>query len=360
MELLLSSYNLGVMIVGALFLFTLVVFVHELGHFLVGRWCGAAVEEFAVGMGPEAFGYTDRHNTRWKFCWLPIGGYVKFIDDADPASATEKKDGPPLDPEKTFRGKTVGQRAAIIAAGPAASLLLPIVIFAGMAWAMGERTVTPRVDAVSDDSVAAKAGFEAGDMIVAVNGTQISSWNDLLQRVGVSAGVPMTFTVERNGAQQVLNATPQAVQAQDILGNSNCIGRLGIQRTMSPADVEPTPVGPVRAVGVALEQTWDVIATTGRVVGNLFASTTCPPPFGGPIKIAQTAGQAANIGFLFLLNIAALISISLGIMNLLPIPVLDGGHLLFYAIEAIRGQPLEERYQDGDRQQVHDPKTDGD
>ncbi len=365
-----QAQTLGVMVVGALFLFTLVVFIHELGHFLVARWCGVGIDAFSIGFGPEIFGWNDGHGTRWKFCWLPLGGYVKFIDDADVASGrqlspdeleqreaaarqmqSEPGDGGAaalkVDPERTFAGKTVLQRSAIVAAGPIANFLLAIVIFWAMFFVSGEREMSARVDAVAEGSAAAEAGFQPGDAIVGINGTAISQWDELLQRVGFSAGIPMEFTVLREGARIQLSATPRATQTTDLLGNAVCVGRLGIQRNLTPADNEVRSVGPVRALQLAGEQTWDVVATTGRVVGNLFVSSaTCPAPIGGPIKVAQTAAQAANLGFVFLINVAAFISISLGLVNLLPIPVLDGGHLLFYAIEAIRGQPLDERIQE--------------
>jgi len=344
-----TAQEYAIMVFGVLFVFTVVVFIHELGHFLVARWCGVAISAFSIGFGPEIFGFTDRHGTRWRFAWIPLGGYVKFIDDDNPASAPSSEGLAKLSPserENSFRSKTVGQRAAIVAAGPIANFLLAIFVFAFMFALIGQPITTPKIDEVVADSAAAAAGLEPGDIVVSIDGSKIESFTDLQRIVMSSADRELTLVVDRGGDLVTLKATPRRKESVDRFGNKFRIGLLGIKRSMTPEDLKYRRYDPISAVAKGTEETYFIITRTLSYLGDVVVGREDVDQLGGPIKIAQIAGQAASVSFGFLLKVAALISISLGLINLFPIPILDGGHLLFYGIEAIRGQPLSEKTQE--------------
>ncbi len=348
-EFFANAQDYAIMVLGVLFIFTLVVFIHELGHFLVARWAGVRVKAFSIGFGPEIGGFTDKSGTRWRFAWLPLGGYVKFIDDDNAASVpsaggAQAARGIPA--HETFQGQSVGKRAAIVAAGPIANFLLAIVIFAGMYSLIGEPRTSPRVDKVLPGSAAAEAGIKPGDLIIAIDGRKIETFAELQQRVMTNAERPLKVVLIRDGKQLTLVATPKRKVTTDRFGNEYEIGLLGIQRSTRPEDREFKRYDPLTALQKGVERTWFVISHTLNYIAGVIIGSERADQLGGPVKIAQIAGQAASVSFAFLLQIGALISISLGLINLFPIPVLDGGHLLFYAIEAIRGQPLSERTQE--------------
>lgn len=343
------SHGLLGYIVPFLFVLTIVVFFHELGHFLVARWAGVKVLTFSLGFGPELVGFNDRHNTRWKISAIPLGGYVKFFGDESEASTPSAEALAKMTPEEragSFHHKKVGPRAAIVAAGPIANFILAIVIFAGMALYFGKPSSTPRVDAVQPDSVAAAAGFHAGDIVTSIDGHEIESFADMQRIVSVNAGSELTFHVKRDGADLTLKAAPALKEVKDLFGNAHRIGVLGIQYNAKPDESRSTPVGPVEAVKIGFEQVWFIIATTFKFVGSLFAGAGSAGDVGGPIRIAQLSGQAASLGFQFLVQLCATLSVSIGLLNLFPVPLLDGGHLLFYGFEAVRGRPLSERAQE--------------
>lgn len=336
-------------VVPFLFVLTIVVFFHELGHFLVARWAGVKVLTFSLGFGPELIGFNDRHNTRWKISAVPLGGYVKFFGDDSEASTPSAESLARMTAEEregSFHHKKVGPRAAIVAAGPIANFILAVVIFAGMALYYGKPNTTPRVDAVQPGSVAAASGFQVGDIVTSIDGHEIDSFADMQRIVSVNAGSELTFHLKRDGQDVTLKAAPALKEVKDLFGNSHRIGVLGIQYNARPDESRSVPVGIVESIKIGFEQVWFIIATTFKFVGSLFAGAGSAGDVGGPIRIAQLSGQAASLGFQFLLQLCATLSVSIGLLNLFPVPLLDGGHLLFYGVEAARGRPLSERAQE--------------
>ena len=336
-------------IIPFLFVLTLVVFFHELGHFLIARRAGIRVLVFSVGFGPELVGFNDRHGTRWKISAIPLGGYVKFLGDENAASATDFSAVEQMsesEKRKAFINKSVGARAAVVAAGPIANFLLAIVIFAGIFTFYGKQSSAARVDAVVGDSAAAAAGFQPGDLVLAIDGRRIDSFADMQRIVSTHAGQTLAIEVERGGIRQTLRAVPALKEMKDSFGNVHRIGVLGISRSMAPGDVKVERVNPLAALWMGTEETWFVVERTLNYIGGIVAGSEAADQLGGPIRIAQVSGQVASAGFVPLLHLAAVLSVSIGLLNLFPIPLLDGGHLLFYAIEAIRGRPLSERAQE--------------
>ncbi|MGA8612136.1 MAG: RIP metalloprotease RseP [Xanthobacteraceae bacterium] len=336
-------------LIAFLFVLSLVVFFHELGHFLVARWCGVKILAFSIGFGPELVGFYDRYGTRWKIALIPLGGYVKFFGDEGAASTPDSGRLLHMDEKEraeSFFYQKVWKRAAIVVAGPVANFILAIVIFAGIFMLYGMQTMSARVDDVQPDSPAATAGFEPGDMVLAINEQKIASFADMQRIVSESAGETLNVTVERNGAQLVLKATPELHEEKDIFGNVRRIGLLGIRRSPGPGDVKYEPVSPPQAVWLGVQETWFVVDKTLTYVGRVIIGREPANQLGGPIRIAQMSGQVASISFAALVHLAAVLSVSIGLLNLFPIPLLDGGHLLFYSIEAMRGRPLSERAQE--------------
>jgi regulator of sigma E protease len=332
-----------------LFVLSLVVFFHELGHFLVARWCGVRILVFSIGFGPEIVGFDDRYGTRWKIAAIPLGGYVKFFGDDNAASVPDTERLAAMDEaekSQSFVFQPVAKRAAIVVAGPVANFLLAIVIFAGIFMFYGKQSMTARVDTVQPDSAAAAAGFQPGDLVMAINGSAIGDFADMQRVVGDSAGEPLNITVDRKGAQLVLKATPALKEIKDNFGNVHRIGILGITRSTAPEDLKFQPVPAPRAVWMGVQETWFVVDRTLSYIGGVVVGRESADQLGGPIRIAQMSGQVATAGFVALLHLAAVLSVSIGLLNLFPIPLLDGGHLLFYGIEALRGRPLSERAQE--------------
>lgn len=343
------SHGLLGYLVPFLFVLTIVVFFHELGHFLVARWAGVKVLTFSLGFGPEIVGFNDRHGTRWKISAIPLGGYVKFFGDESEASTPSAEALAKMTPEErtgSFHHKGVGPRAAIVAAGPIANFILAVIIFAGMALYYGKPNSTPRVDAIQADSVAAQAGFQVGDIVASIDGHEIESFADMQRVVSVNAGSELNFHLKRDGADVAVKATPALKEVKDLFGNSHRIGVLGIQYNARPDESRSVPVGFVESVKIGFQQVWFIIATTFKFFGSLLAGAGSAGDVGGPIRIAQLSGQAASLGFQFLVQLCATLSVSIGLLNLFPVPLLDGGHLLFYGFEAARGRPLSERAQE--------------
>jgi regulator of sigma E protease len=344
------SHGLIGYIIPFLFVLTIVVFFHELGHFLVARWTGVKVLTFSLGFGPELVGFNDRHGTRWKISAVPLGGYVKFFGDDSEASTPSTETLANMTEEEragSFHHKKVAPRAAIVAAGPIANFLLAIVIFAGMFMYFGKPNTVARVDVIQPDSAAAAAGFQVGDIVTSIDGHAIESFADMQQIVSTNAGSQLVFGLKRNGSEVSLVATPGLKVQKDAFGNSHKIGMLGIQYNSGPNDPKSlSPVGFWESLKLGAERVWFIVATTLKFLGSLFMGRGGADELGGPLRIAQLSGQAASLGFQFLLGLCATISVSIGLLNLFPVPLLDGGHLLFYAVEAVRGRPLSERAQE--------------
>jgi len=336
-------------IVPFLFVLTIIVFFHELGHFLVGRWCGIKALVFSVGFGPELIGFNDRRGTRWKLAAVPLGGYVKFLGDENAASVPDRAAVDAMsDAERSgaFPAKSVGRRAATVAAGPIANFILAIVIFAGVAYVEGRVVGDPVVAEVRDGSPAAAAGFQPGDKVMSADGETIRYFSDLQRYVSSRADTPIRMTVERNGSPVELTVTPRSEVQTDGFGNEFTVPVVGLVANNDGSSFRVESLSPLEAVAYGVSQTWFVTTRTVDFMGEVITGRQNADQIGGPIRIAQVSSQVSTIGLGALLNLAALLSVSIGLLNLLPIPMLDGGHLLFYAFEAIRGRPLSEQVQE--------------
>ncbi len=331
-------YSVGVFLI----LITILVFVHEMGHYLVARRAGVRVETFSIGFGREIVGWTDKTGTRWKISWLPLGGYVKFFGDTGPSSAGPGAEIAPEDRQFSFHHKPLASRAAIVVAGPVTNFLFAILVFAGMYATFGQPYTSPVIAEVQPDTVAAAAGFRGGDRVVEIDGFSVQRFEDLMQIVLSSPGREMEFVLLRDGAQVVLNATPGTRVLIDRSGKERQVGYLGVRAS----GFEQIRRNPIEAVWYAGKQTWFVSAQTLVTVGRMISGTAPADDLRGPVGIAQLSGEVAQFGLEPVLELIALLSISLGLINLFPVPLLDGGHLLFYAFEAVRGRPLGPRAQE--------------
>ncbi|WP_173932173.1 RIP metalloprotease RseP [Chelativorans sp. Marseille-P2723] len=333
-------------IVPFLFVLTVVVFVHELGHYLVGRWCGIGVQAFSIGFGPEIAGFTDRKGTRWKISAIPLGGYVKFVGDVsstsqpDPASLKKLTD---TERRSAFHLQPVWKRAATVFAGPFANFLLTVMVFSIMFAMFGRYVVEPMVAEVRPGSPAAESGILPGDRFISVDGVRIETFGDVQRIVSGRAGDPLVFVMERDGQQFRTTATPELTEQQDALGNTIRIGIIGVVNNQEVGQPRQIEYGPLEAVAAGVEETWSIIVRTGQFMKRLVAGREDRCQLGGPVKIADMAGRAASLGFEWLVQLVALLSAGIGILNLLPIPPLDGGHLLFYGMEAVMRRPVPEQ-----------------
>ena len=328
-----------------LFVLTVVVFFHELGHFSVARWFGVKVDTFSIGFGREIVGWNDKHGTRWKVSWIPLGGYVKFAGDENAASVPDRKRLENLSEEQKaglFHFKPLHQRAAVVAAGPFANFILAIVIFAGVFMFAGRQVSTPLVGGVVEGSPAAAAGFMIGDRIVSIDGSSVDSFEDIQRYVSTTPSA-MTFEVSRDGALVTLVATPQVNEITDRFGNVHRVPQLGIQQGGSSEIVRSNPVA---AVWQGIKHTGFVVEQTFSYIGRMIIGQESADQLRGPLGIAETSGQIATVGIVALLMLTGLLSVSIGLLNLFPVPLLDGGHLLYYAVEAVRGRPLGEEAQE--------------
>jgi regulator of sigma E protease len=336
-------------IVPFLFVLTIVVFFHELGHFLVARWAGVKILTFSLGFGPELIGFNDRHGTRWKISAVPLGGYVKFFGDESEASTPAAEALANMTAEEragSFHHKKVAPRAAIVAAGPIANFILAIVIFTAQFTFYGKPSTSARVDKVEVGSAAAAAGFQVGDVVTAIDHEAIDSFADMQRIVSTHAGQQLSFTVKRGDSIVELKGTPALKETKDAFGNAHRGGVLGITRATSPGDVLTEPVNPATALWLGVKETWFVVDQTLGYIGGVFTGREAADQVGGPLRIAQISGQVATYGLFALIRLSAVLSISIGLLNLFPVPLLDGGHLLFYAVEAVRGRPLSDRAQE--------------
>lgn len=348
-----------------------IVTIHELGHFLVARAFGTRVDRFSLGFGRALFSRTDRHGIEWRVGWLPLGGYVKFSGDLDASSVPDREGlaelrsrlaaehGPGAERDY-FHFKPLWQRALIVAAGPAANFLLAILIFTLLFATFGRQVTPPRVQAVEPGSPAAAAGFAPGDLIVEAGGAPVRGGQDVIRTVSLSSDTPVDIVVMRDGARTVLTVTPVRTLTEDAVSGRVRVGRIGLQMLPHAADARFIRYGPLESLGEGVRETGDVLAVTFRYLGRIFSGRESGDLLNGPIGIAKAAGEVtkqagqaeappglriANI-FLTLIHFAAIVSIGIGFVNLLPIPVLDGGHLLFYAYESVARAPVPARVQD--------------
>jgi regulator of sigma E protease len=329
-------------------LVTPVVFFHELGHFSVARFFGVKVETFSIGFGPAIVKWHDRTGTLWKISWIPLGGYVKFLGDLNAVSMPDEEQleqMPLQDRAIAFPFKPLYQRALIVAAGPAANFLLSMTILTTFLLIFGGYVVTPLVNKVVTGSAAEAAGVRAGDVIVSIAGQAIHSFDDIPQIVWDRAGQNLAVDVRRGNKLISLHVTPRLTTVKN-LGETLRVGTMGISNSGSPTQVTHVYYGPIGAIGEAGRETWSYVSTTFDFLLRRFTFRLGADQIRGPIGIAQISAQVAAISYLSLVKLAAFISISLGLINLFPIPVLDGGHLLYYAFEALLGRPLGARAQD--------------
>lgn len=349
-EYLPSFLNTDSLLIGTiipfLFVLTIVVFVHEMGHYLVGRWCGIGVQAFSIGFGPELIGFNDKRGTRWKLSAIPLGGYVKFVGDMNATSTPDADAIEQLTPEQrkvAFHLQPVWKRAATVLAGPVFNFILTIVVFAVFFTAYGRYVLDPVVAEVRPDSPAAIAGFAPGDRFVSVEGQPITTFADVQRIVSARGGDPLTFVMQRDGRDVTLTATPELADQKDGFGNTVKVAVIGVVTNEQVGQPRLITYTPGEAVVQAVSDTGYVIARTGQFLKRFVVGREDKCQLGGPVKIAGMAGQAAKVGFESLIQLAALLSVGIGFLNLLPIPPLDGGHLLFYAIEAVKGRPVSER-----------------
>jgi regulator of sigma E protease len=352
-EILSAMFGTDSLLVGTiipfLFVLTVVVFVHEMGHYLVGRWCGIGVQAFSIGFGPEIFGFNDRHGTRWKLSAIPLGGYVKFLGDMSVTSAPDAEGTKKLteaERKHAFHTQPVWKRAATVFAGPAANFLLTIAVFAVMFSVYGRFVSDPMVAEVRPDSPAAIAGFQPGDRFISVDGSPIETFSDVQRMVSGRAGDPLTFVMQRDGSEITLQATPEIMEQQDALGNTVKVGVIGVINNEALGQPRQVSYSPAEALVEAVGETGHIIARTGEFLQRFVVGREDKCQLGGPVKIADMAGKAAKLGFEWVVQLVALLSVGIGFLNLLPIPPLDGGHLVFYGVEVVMRRPLSERMMD--------------
>ena len=326
-----------------LIILTVLVFVHEMGHYLVARKNGVKVEVFAVGFGSELFGWTDRLGTRWKICAVPLGGYVKMFGDGDITSSTNLEDANESFEEKenAFHHKSLGARAAIVLAGPAANFLFAIILLAGLYSIVGQRYAPPIIDKITTGSSADIAGLVIGDEILQVNEKNIKRFDELQRIVRPNPGKELKFLIRRDNEILLKTVIPQLVEGKDASGSKIVYGLLGVVSEQTTFIRH----NPLNSFGLAIEETWVIVSQTLIHVTEMIRGERTTEELGGPIRIAKLSGAVADAGLTSSIWFMAVLSINLGLINLFPVPVLDGGHLFFYLLEFIRGKPLEAKMQ---------------
>ena len=326
-----------------------VVFVHESGHFWVGRLFGTRIEAFSIGFGRAIAKWKDRHGTEWKVGWLPLGGYVKFWGDEDATSLPNKErlERIAADPDAatSFHFKPLWQRALIVAAGPFTNFLFAVIVFAGLYMASGIASFPPVVGSVIEGSAAQRAGLQPGDRILKVDGETISDFAEIQRLMLLNGGSPVALETERRGEPQQVVVTPTRIESTDRFGNKYSVFQLGIG---SPGLDSATwkRLGPIEALNQSVSQVYFFVEHTFTFLGRLIMGREDPKMLSGPLGIAKTSGEVAKLGTVALIQLMAILSVSVGLLNLFPIPMLDGGHLLYYGIEAVRRRPLGERAQE--------------
>ena len=319
---------------------TVLVFVHELGHYLVARRCGVRVEVFSIGFGPEIYGRTAKNGTRWKFSAIPFGGYVRMFGERPPEDDNEARAISEDELAVSFYAKSLGQRAWIVFAGPLANFLFAILVLAGLFVFLGQPYTPPDIGKILPGSAAERAGLQPGDVFLRIDGTQIDRFEQIRRIVQLAPGRELKIVVRRGQDEVPLTAVPDAVKVEQF-GSEQTVGQLGVSRTAN--DMVFVRYDPFTAVWKAVVRT---VALTGNILdalGQIITGERTAKELGGPVRIAQISGDMAQAGIVMIVQFAAILSINLGLINLFPIPLLDGGHLVFYGIEAIRGRPVGER-----------------
>jgi regulator of sigma E protease len=332
-----------------LFVITIVVFFHELGHFSVARLFNVTVETFSIGFGRPVAKWTDKKGTDWKVGWLPLGGYVKFLGDENAASTPDREKLARLLPEQranAFQEKPLYQRALVVAAGPIANFILAIVIFAAVLMLVGQATILTTVGKVTPGAPAAVAGIRSGDVIKGINGAKVETFDELVQAVRAEKTGALTIDFTRQGKAMTVQTKPRLIKADNLYGDAVKFVGIGIEPAFADSNARFVPVGPIQAVKGAVQQTWFVADTSLTYLWRIVTGHSKSDQLTGPLGMANVSKQAAAAGFMNLLQLAALLSVSIGLINLFPVPILDGGHLLYYGCEAVLGRPLGERAQD--------------
>ncbi|UYQ70615.1 RIP metalloprotease RseP [Pelagibacterium flavum] len=327
---------------------TVIVFVHEMGHYLVARWNGVAIDAFSIGFGPELFGWNDKRGTRWRIAAFPLGGYVKFTGDMNAASMPDpdaEKFDPAIRPH-LFANKSVFQRMAVVVAGPVANFLLTFLILYAMLLGYGRLTLDPVVGDVIADSPAAMAGLQSGDRFLSVDGYDIRGFEDVQRIVSTAPERTVPMVIERDGEQVSLSLIPRSETTTTRFGRELKVGRMGVTRDVGEGDIVLYRPGPLEAVGMTFEEISFIIDRTLNFLGDIFIGRADLDQVAGPVGMAQVSGEVATLGLLALVNLTALLSLNIGIINLFPVPMLDGGHLMYYLYEAVRGRPLSQRVQE--------------
>lgn len=324
---------------------SIIVFVHEFGHYYVAKLAGVKIDAFSIGFGKEIFGWNDKSGTRWKVCWIPMGGYVKMYGDVNPASMPDEEKMAEMTPEQkkvAFHYKPLSAKAAVVFAGPFANFVLAIVLLTFFFVYFGKPLTTTKISAVMPDSAAAKAGLIADDVIESLDGTKVKEFSDIQRIIGLNTGTPVVVKYTHAGEELETSITPIITVRKDIFGNEIKSALLGIQANV----ISYEKLGTGSALVAAVKETYNLSVGTLTAIGQMITGKRSGREISGPIGIAKYAGQSAEQGLPSVLWLMVVISINLGLVNLFPIPVLDGGHLLFYAIEALRGgKPLAERFQ---------------
>lgn len=344
-----AAPSLGLTLLAFLFVLLVVVFVHEMGHYLVGRWCGIGVKTFSIGFGRELAGFNDRNGTRWKLSAIPLGGYVQFVGDAGATSEPDAEEMEKLteaERKVAFHLAPVWKRAATVFAGPLFNFLLTIAVFTVMFSIYGRFVSDPMVASVRDGSPAQTAGLMPGDRFLSVDGNKVETFGDVQGYVSARAGEPIVFVILRDGKEISLTVTPRLEEQKDALGNVIKLGLIGVVNDEKGGKPRVIELNPGQALAEGVSETWSIIARTGFFLKRFVVGREDKCQLGGPVKIAGMAGKAAEKGFDWLIQLIALLSVGIGFLNLLPIPPLDGGHLLFYGIEAVAGRPVSARVMD--------------
>lgn len=324
---------------------SVIVFIHEFGHYIIAKWCGVKIEAFSIGFGKELFGWNDKSGTRWKFSLIPMGGYVKMFGDSGAASTPDNEKAATMTEEEkavSFHYKPLWKKAAVVAAGPAFNFILTISILTGMLMTYGMASTDAIVSEVLPDSAAQEAGIQSGDLILAVDGQEVGSFNDIPRLIATNTGTQVTLLIERDGAKVQETLTPRMTEIDDAFGNKVKWPMIGIRsHEQTKADM-----GFFEAIGEASYRTYNICVTSLDAVGQMIMGDRAATELKGPLGIAKLSGQATGMDFSTVLWFIAMLSANLGLVNLFPIPLLDGGHLLFYAIEAGTGRPLAEKFQE--------------